>query len=186
MLNVVALSEIKRNITTCSDIVDRMSLSTVNKQAKYGLMPKKSAGLKEILISHEIPWLIFLPCFPSYFLAPVTVARPKLSAFGDGDSSDDDTPSSGVSRVNAQLSSIASRRNATVDPIANAALSEDPSIFDFDGTYDSFKAPDKVAHKLSQPSSSDAPVSAGKYLYSRNSNSHYASQPSQVFHSHCL
>ena len=52
---MVALSEIKRNITTCSDIVDRMSLSTVNKQAKYGLMPKKSAGLKEILISHEIP-----------------------------------------------------------------------------------------------------------------------------------
>lgn len=46
--------------------------------------------------------------------------------------------------MNAQLA----RRSCVIAP--TIVGDDDPSIYDYDGAYESFKAPDKVSHQLSQ------------------------------------
>lgn len=65
-----------------------------------------------------------------------------------------------ISRVNTQLANASRKKVASIDPIVQKALSEDPSCYDYDGTYDDFKAKEQVSHKLSQPSDNTAPVSS--------------------------
>jgi hypothetical protein len=43
--------------------------------------------------------------------------------------------------------------------IYSEALSEDSSVFDYDGAYDSFKTASAASHPLSRPTISEAPVS---------------------------
>ena len=75
----------------------------------------------------------------------------------DDSDEDDNTGGNDVSRVNAQLA----RRNAANVVAMNATLAaEDPSIYDYDGAYDSFKAEKVTTHHLSQSiATQEAPVS---------------------------
>lgn len=87
------------------------------------------------------------------------VAKPRaLQVFSRDDSDDEESsaPANDIARVNAQLA----KRSSVIAPVIVG--DGDPSIYDYDGAYDSFKAPDKVTHQLSQATSSsrEAPVSA--------------------------
>ena len=80
------------------------------------------------------------------------------------DESDDDSCGTlnytDVGRVNSLLTqrSIAAEKQA--NKIHSDALAEDPSAFDYDDAYDSFKIPNIKSHTLSQPNTKeDAPVS---------------------------
>jgi hypothetical protein len=86
----------------------------------------------------------------------------KVSAFASAanDDSDDDSSLKDVSRVNSLLTrrSAASERAAT--KIHSDALAEDPSAFEYDNAYDSFKAVEVKSHALSQSTTNqEAPVS---------------------------
>lgn len=100
---------------------------------------------------HVIP--IFLICE-----APSAASRSKMTsnAFSMDDSDDDNTSMNDVARVNAQLA----KRRAADEAALLAAANEDPSIYDYDGSYDSFKAAEVKTHQLSQAvaASKDAPV----------------------------
>lgn len=82
--------------------------------------------------------------------------KPRLQVFSRDDSDDEESsaPANDIARVNAQLA----KRSSVIAPVIVG--DDDPSIYDYDGAYDSFKAPDKVTHQLSQASSSsrEAPV----------------------------
>lgn len=87
----------------------------------------------------------------------------KVSAFASAtnDDSDDDSSLKDVSRVNSLLTrrSAASERAAT--KIYSDALAEDPSAFEYDDAYDSFKAVEVKSHALSQSNANnEAPVSS--------------------------
>ena len=67
---------------------------------------------------------------------------------------------SDVGRVNSLLTqrSVAAEKQA--NKIHSDALAEDPSAFDYDDSYDTFKVPDVKSHSLSQPNTKeDGPVS---------------------------
>jgi hypothetical protein len=83
--------------------------------------------------------------------------KPRPTAFRTDDSDeDDDNAASDIARVNAQLA----KRRAADEAALLAAANEDPSIYDYDGSYDTFKAEKVSTHQLSQPSvSKDPPVS---------------------------
>lgn len=103
-----------------------MSLSTVPTQLKYGLIKKsQSAAIK----------------------APV---RPKPSAFRDAleEDSGDDEEMSDIGRVNAQLRKKNEINQAKLEAASSSA---EVDIYDYDGSYDNFKAAAITSHPLSQP-----------------------------------
>ena len=97
----------------------------------------------------------------TFVLASTAAPRPRMtsSAFNMDDSDDDNTTMNDVARVNAQLA----KRRAADEAAVLAAANEDPSIYDYDGSYDTFKEAEIKTHQLSQPviASKDAP---GKFL----------------------
>jgi hypothetical protein len=63
--------------------------------------------------------------------------------------------------VNAQLA----KQNEKAASLLEAAALDDSSIYDYDGAYDSFKAPKAVHHLSQQTTSSEAPVSFAHSLF---------------------
>lgn len=136
-----------------------MSLRTVAPQTKYGLIKKPKANGKALFSQTVIfPVIVFITSLLSnQFIVPL-----KVSAFASAsnDDSDDDSNLKDVSRVNSLLTqrSAASERAAT--KIYSDALAEDPSAFQYDDAYDSFKATEVKSHALSQSiTNPEAPVS---------------------------
>lgn len=109
-----------------------MSLSTVPTQIKYGLIKKSQ---------------------PAVAKAPV---RPKPSAFKDAleDDSEEEEEMSDIGRVNAQLRKKNEQSQAKLE-----AASSEADIYDYDGSYDTFKAAAVTSHPLSQPSTTGELVS---------------------------
>lgn len=87
-----------------------------------------------------------------YYVSIVANKRPHVAAFGNLDESDDEChhEQNDVKRVNKFLESKYQSYNEHLDKNSASAIAEDPSIFDFDGTYDNFKAAEVKKHKLSQ------------------------------------
>ncbi len=74
--------------------------------------------------------------------------------FKDDLEEDDDEAISDVGRVNLQLKKNNEKLSKSV-----AAAANDDSIYDYDGTYDSFKAAEVTSHPLSRASDPAQPVS---------------------------
>lgn len=104
-----------------------MSLSTVPTQTKYGLIKKSQ---------------------PNATKAPV---RPKPAAFRDAleDDDEDEEALTDIGRVNAQLRKKNEENKAKLEALSSAA---DADVYDYDGSYDAFKAAAVTSHPLSQPS----------------------------------
>lgn len=65
-----------------------------------------------------------------------------------------------VGRVNSLLTQRSAAAERQANKIYSDALAEDPTAFDYDGVYDSFKVPEVKSHALSQSNTKeDAPVS---------------------------
>ena len=104
-------------------------------------------------------------------LSVLTVAPLKKTGFSNAFSEESDDESGGTSnlkdvgRVNSLLTQKSAAAERQANKIHNEALAEDPSAFDYDNVYDSFKAPEIKTHALSQPNSKEeAPVSLNSIL----------------------
>jgi hypothetical protein len=92
--------------------------------------------------------------FRSLLAATTVPLKPRPTAFQADDSDDDDgNTGNDIARVNAQLA----KRRAADEAALLAAANEDPSIYDYDGSYDTFKAEKVSTHQLSQPTASKEP-----------------------------
>lgn len=116
----------------------------------------------EIFVSSEIPDS-FLHAFSSLIAAPL-----KKTGFSEafnedsGDEGDEGAKATNyrdVGRVNLLLTQKSAAAERQANKIYSDALEQDPSAFDYDDSYDSFKAPELKAHALSQAVEKDAPVS---------------------------
>lgn len=66
-----------------------------------------------------------------------------------------------MGRVNSQLNYVSAASERTALKVYNDALSEDPTAFDYDNVYDSFKAVERKAQAVSHPlSRTTAPVNS--------------------------
>ena len=90
----------------------------------------------------------------------------KKNAFSSGFNIDSDDELSGaggqkdVGRVNSLLTQRSVSSEQAANKIYSDALSEDPSAFEYDSVYDTFKTSDTKSHALSQSNTKDeAPVS---------------------------
>lgn len=90
----------------------------------------------------------------------------RKNAFASGFNNDSDDEPSGacdqkdVGRVNNLLTRRSAASEQAANKIYNDALSEDPSAFEYDSVYDTFKTDDTKSHALSQSKTKDeAPVS---------------------------
>ena len=115
------------------------SLRTVPVQQKYGLVKKMgsskaaSAPLNTKKVSH---------------------------VFGAADSDDDDDGDNAhgaVTRVNRILLQKSAAAVKEERKLYDDALGEDPSVFDYDGVYDTMKASETTTHALSRSQEKDAP-----------------------------
>jgi hypothetical protein len=133
-----------------------MSLSTVGKQVKYGLISKKpAAGMWSGPLN--VAYTCNYSSYSTLISATTVPLKPRSTAFRTDDSDDDDgNAANDIARVNAQLA----KRRAADEAALLAAANEDPSIYDYDGSYDTFKAEKVSTHQLSQPTvSKEPPVS---------------------------
>ena len=125
-------------------------LSSVTSQQKYGLvmpMKKPVAQKKQVVLKK----------------------RSSLGAFNDEDEDNDDNDNDkekivggyrDVERVNRQLLAKPSTSSlADTARMHNKALEEDPNVFDYDGSYDAFKASVVESHPLSRDATMAPPVS---------------------------
>ena len=118
-----------------------MSLRTVAPQQKYGLVVKKKGTGSAAQVARQ----------------PLQVSR----GFSHSDDElDDSANAGGISRVNRSIVQRSSNAEREAAKIYSEALSEDSSVFDYDGAYDSFKTAAAASHPLSRPTLSEAPVSS--------------------------
>lgn len=116
------------------------SLRTVAPQQKYGLIKKGTGG---------------------------GIKRTAISAFTNDDNDEENTTFgtssfSDINRVNKQIITSKAIFAKEVEKIHNTAMTEDPLIFDYDGSYDDMKKDKIMSHPLSQSFSKDPPKS--KYV----------------------
>ena len=114
-----------------------MSLRTVQPQAKYGLITKK----------------------PNPSSKKTSIVDRKLKCFDECDEEEEISSDPRV-QVNRQLRERNEIVDKSVEKVHAAALSADASIFDYDGSYDTFKSKEVESHPLSKGSAT--PVSRKK------------------------
>ena len=118
------------------------SLRTVPVQQKYGLVKKMGSSKP----STSVP------------LNTKKVSN-VFRAADDSDEDDDDGDNAhgAVTRVNRLLLQKSAVAQKEERKLYDDALGEDPSVFDYDGVYDTMKAAEVTTHALSRPQEKDAP-----------------------------